>query len=189
MKNVIMDERVKLINSLISKISKGDTDALDKLFEEVGGLMFLMAKKYLLDKSLAEDLVSEIFSRLVKRSKSFDVKKNGLNWLYKSIHNEAINWNKKTNPHRFGSLDDHKELTDILPPPDGQIDKLILRDALKTLSETENRILYYKFWEGLTVRDIAKKIKKPRSTVQDTINKALEKMREIIEPDNSSEIR
>lgn len=179
-----MDKRIELINKLIYRISKGDRDALDELFEEVGGLMFLMAKKYLIDKSLAEDLVSEIFCRLVKGVKTFDVRKNGLNWLYKSIHNEAINWNKKINPNNFDSLDDHRELADIMASMDKNVDIIMLQEALKTLSKAENDILYCKYWERFTIREIATKTKKPRSTVQDILNKALEKLGRIINPDN-----
>lgn len=177
-----MDYKVEIVNKLILRISKGDINALDELFEEVGGLLFAMAKKYLTDKSLAEDLVSEIFYRLAKGIKRFDGQKNGLNWLFKSIHNEAVNWNKKYNPNSFDSIDEHQDLADIIISIDE--DKISLHDALKTLSETENQILYYKFWEGLTVREIAKKIKKPRSTVQDMINGALERVRQSL---NSSD--
>lgn len=174
-----MDERVKRVNNLIDRIAKNDISALDDLFEEVGGLLFSMARKYLLDKSLAEDLVSEIFTRLVKRAHSFDVKKNGLNWLYKSIHNEAINWNKKSNPLFFDSLDKHYDLADTLMSID-RADVIMLQQALKTLSKTENEVLYYKFWEGLTIREIAKITIIPRSTVQDIINNSLEKLNKIL---------
>lgn len=175
-----MDDRVKKVNKLIDKIAKGDISVLDGLFEEIGGLLLNMAKKYLLDKSLAEDLVSEIFTRLVKKAHSFDVKKNGLNWLYKSIHNEAINWNKKTNPNYFDSLDEHCDLADTLMSLDDNSDIIMLHETLKTLSKTENKILYYKFWEGLTIREIAKLTTIPRSTVQDIIDKSLEKIKKII---------
>lgn len=175
-----MDDRIKKINKLIDRIAKGDISALDGLFEEVGGLMLGMAKKYLLDKSLAEDLVSEIFTRLVKRAHSFDVSRNGLNWLYKSIHNEAITWNKKTNTIYTDSLEKHCNLADTLTSLDDNVDILMLHEALKTLSKEENEILYYKYWEGLTIREIAKLTSVPRSTVQDIIAKSLEKVKNII---------
>lgn len=177
-----MDERIRKVNKLIDKIANGDINALGSLFEEVGGLLLRMAKKYLLDKSLAEDLVSEVFSRLVRRAHSFDVKKNGLNWLYKSIHNEAINWNKDANSNYYhDSIDDHYDLADVLISLDDNPDIIMLREAFNTLSKTENEILYYKFWEGLTVREIAKLTTIPRSTVQDIVEKSLEKIRKIME--------
>lgn len=176
-----MDDRIKKINNLINRIAKNDICALDDLFEEVGGLMLSMAKKYLLDKSLAEDLVSEIFTRLVKRAHSFDVNKNGLNWLYKSIHNEAINWNKKSNSIYSISFDKHCDLAGTLMSLDDNDDIIILREALKTLTKEENKILYYKYWESLTIREIAKLTHIPRSTVQDIIAKSLEKIKKVIE--------
>ena len=86
-----MDKLVTRINKLIVRISKGDIRALDELYDLTSRMLLVMAKKYLYDKSYAEDLVSETYYKLVKNAEKFDATQNGLNWLYKIIHNEAIN--------------------------------------------------------------------------------------------------
>ena len=55
---------------------------------------------------------------------------------------------------------------------------ILLKDGMEKLTEEENNLLYLKFWEGLTVREIAKKLDKPRSTVQYKIEEALKKLKD-----------
>ena len=51
---------------------------------------------------------------------------------------------------------------------------------MEKLSDYENRLLYYKFWEGLTVREIALKLSKPRSSVQYDIKNTMEKLNKLL---------
>ena len=146
--------------------------------------MFLnMAKKYLIDKCYAEDLISEVFIELVRTSaKSFDENKNGLNWIFTIIRHKAYHYNANTY-HEISIDDTHISLflEYYLPNISEQEEKItdivMLKQGMKTLTKEENIILYYKYWECLTVREIAKKLDKPRSTVQYIIGEALKKLK------------
>ncbi len=179
-----MDDRVKRCNHLIKKIQKGNEKALDELFVEFGALFLNMAKKYLFDASYAEDLVSDVFVELVRTSaKSFDDSKNGLNWFFTIIRNKAYKYNGELKQIPLQQEDkDGRDITFFFvsfdPTHDASLDKIVLKNALKKLSKTENEIIYYKFWESLTIREIAKKIGKPRSTVQYLLTKSLRIIKE-----------
>lgn len=174
-----MDGRVVRCNHLIKKIQRGNKKALDELFSEFGALFLNMAKKYLYDKSNAEDLLSDVFLTIIRTgARSFDENKNGLNWIFTIIRREAYKLNGKNN--LAGGLDEEKSLARFIPDDflsDEFIDNLTLRHALETLTGWENELIYYKFWEGLTVREIATKLNKPRSTVQYDIDKAMKKIK------------
>lgn len=66
------DQRVKQFNGLIVRLARGDISALDALYEGYGGLLNAMAKKYLSDKALSDDVLSEVFCKFVKGAKSFN---------------------------------------------------------------------------------------------------------------------
>ncbi|MFA6866954.1 MAG: sigma-70 family RNA polymerase sigma factor [Clostridia bacterium] len=176
-----MDKRVKRVNKLIKEIANGKIQALDSLYGEFGGLLYIMARKYLYDKSLAEDLVSDILLDLVKKAYQFKDDKNGLNWLFKSIHNAAINRNKRQTHFTMENIEDYSNLQDILYDENKCVNNEILADAMYVLDINEKDIIYKKYWEGLTVREIAKIIKKPPSTTQQIIKIALTKMKNKIE--------
>lgn len=179
------DKKITRFNRLVRKLKKGDLTALDSIYDEYGGLFFNYAKKYLYDKSYAEDLLSEVFCKLIKNAEKFDFGRNGLNWAIKIIKNEAINHNIKEK--QFLSYDESKDITTVFDLLEQTENNIILSDALKTLGELERRILYEKFWEGLTVREIAENIGKPPSTTQDILKKALSEIEKKLNPDNGNE--
>lgn len=178
-----MDSRVVRCNHLIKKIQKGNEKALDEMLQEYGSLFLNVAKKYLVDKTYAEDLISEMFLDLVRTSaRSFDERKNGLNWIFTIIRNKALRHNREYSA--IVPTDDEKAsffLGDYMSFSDEQsernVDALLLRQGMEKLSDEENKILYYKYWECLTVREIAKKTGKPRSTIQYEIDKILKKLK------------
>ena len=147
-----------------------------------------MAKKYLFDKSCAEDLLSEVFVDLVRTSaKSFDDTKNGLNWIFTIIRRKAFRFNgdvrndcsiddEESQPYLAPFLSDEDN-----PASDRALEKETLKQAMQKLSDEENAVLYYKYWEGLTVREIAKKLDKPRSTIQYKIDECLKKLHKELE--------
>jgi RNA polymerase sigma-70 factor (ECF subfamily) len=171
-------------NYLIKKIQKGNEKALEDLFKEFGFLFLNMAKKYLYDKSQAEDLISEVFVDLIKTSgRSFDNNKNGLNWLFTIIRRKAYKYNG--NISRAISIEESGTSYSIASymvnaqemSSEKSFDILCLEQAIEKLNEEEKTILYYKYWEGLTVREIAKKLDKPRSTIQYKIDEILKKLK------------
>ena len=182
MKN--MDDRAKRCNQLVKKIQRGNERALDDLYKEFGGLFLNMAKKYLFDKSCAEDVLSEVFVDLVRTgAKSFDETKNGLNWFFTAIRRKAYRFNGDTRNDL--SVDDEDNAPYLAPffvdeenpQSERAINAAVLKEAMKKLTQEENEILYYKFWHGLTVREISKKLDKPRSTIQYKIEESLKKLK------------
>ncbi len=180
-----MDKRVFRCNYLIKKIQKGNEKALDELFKEYGALFLNMAKKYLFDKSYAEDLLSEMFLELLKKeARSFDENKNGLNWIFTIIRRKAYRLNERNNcSFIFDGTEYGKHLSEYFayednPFSENSLDKTLLKKALDTLTEEENKIIYYKYWEGLTVREIAGEMNIPRSTIQYKIKEILSKLKE-----------
>lgn len=173
-----MDKLVIKINKLIVRISRGDSRALDELYELTSRMLLAMARKYLYDKSYAEDLISETYYKLVKNADKFDAAQNGLNWLYKIIHNEAINFNKKFLLSQNCELTD--QAADTTKWVDDWLDKILIQDALKQLSGEERELIYFRYWEGQTLQEIARRRNKPLITTYDEINRILKKIKKLI---------
>ncbi len=182
-----MDNRALRCNKLLNRIKKGDEKALSNLFIEFGPLFLNIAKKYLFDEKYAEDLLSEVFLDLIKyRAGSFNENKNGLNWLFVIIKKKAFNYNSKYSDRvlDIGDLENSKSLIEFINIEnqyDKYLDNIIIVDSLKKLNEYENMILYYKYWENLTIREIAKKLDKPKSTIHNDIKTVLKKIKKDIE--------
>ena len=171
-----MDKRVKRVNKLISEIARGKIKALDKLFVEFGGLLFIIARKYLFEKELANEVVGDVLLKLVKTSKQFDPKRNGLNWLFKTVKNTAINLNIKNGHHKNEDIDECFDISNIFDEDD-LVDNIAIKAAIDKLDEREKKILELKFWQGLTVREIATETGMSLGSTQRLINAVYKKMK------------
>ena len=80
-----MDVFKKKIRKLLIKVSKNDKKALEELFLETKEFLYTIAIKYLFDKSKAEDIVSEVFLKIVDKIDTFEVECESL----ESIHNHS----------------------------------------------------------------------------------------------------
>lgn len=176
-----MDDNVKRVNKLIRDVQSGDESAVDRLYVEYGRLFLNMAKKYLFDAGYAEDLLSETFLEIFRnKARSFDKKFNGLNWIFTIIRNKAFRHNRQRGFVPLENAESSKSVEAFFSNADSPIEDADLHIALRALTERENELLYYKYWEGLTVREIAAKLKMPKSTVQHEIKKILKKLSKML---------
>lgn len=179
--NSAMDKLAQRVNREIEGIARGDKQALGRLYELAGGYLLFMAKKYVYDMSLAEDVVSEAFLKVVKSAGDFDPGQNGLNWLFKIVKNTALNLNIRDRRYRAEDIDAHRDIADVFAcSPEEQSDLNHLRDLIKELPEEERELLYYRYWEGYTVRELAAKVGKPVMTLQDRLKKILGKLKKLV---------
>ncbi len=173
-----MDKLVRRTNALIMRIAGGDKNALGKLYELTSGYLLAMARAYVRDRGLAEDVVSETYLKAVRGAGSFDPKGNGLNWLFKIVRNTAFNLNSYENRRRHEDIEAHLDIADVFDAvDDARLDMKELRSAVRTLPREERALLYYRYWEGYTVRELAELTGKPVSTTQDALKRILKKLK------------
>ncbi len=172
-----MDKLIHNINKLICRIADKDLGALDDLYLLTSRLLFAIARKYLFDKSYAEDVVSEVYYKVVKGADNFDKKQNGLNWLFKIVHNECYNINAKYMP--MLELDERMKISnkDI---EDGWLDTILIESAIDNLDDNEKQLIFMRYWQGLSLKEIAFSKQKPLSTINDDIKRVLKKLSKYI---------
>ena len=173
-----MDKLVRKTNALIMRIAKGDKNALGSLYELTSGYLLNMARAYVRDRGLAEDVVSETYLKAVRGAGSFDPKGNGLNWLFKIVRNTAFNMNAYERRRRSEDIDAHTDIADVFDAlDDARLDMKELRAVVRTLPREERALLYYRYWLGYTVRELAAITGKPVSTTQDNLKRILKKLK------------
>jgi len=158
-------------------------DDLDALFQEYYPRIFNYLYYRTLNRALSEDLVSQTMLNVVRRYETFDADKGNLDqWVF-SIARNAF----------FSYLRQHKEETDIDAIPEGLVayddeglDALDdegdqVRRLLSELTDEERELVYLKFWEELSNKEIAARLDMNASTVSTRLWRATEKMRRAAE--------
>ncbi len=164
------------INRMLSRLQNGE-DCLIEFIDYSCGYIKYIAYNYLSDKSFVEDVVFLTYHKILQAIKVFDNSKNGLAWIRKITKNEALRINRDE-VITDADLETYKyNLKDVLFTENERLIKFDVERAMDKLDEQERFVIKYKIIVGMTVREIAKKLNKPKSTVADILKHALNKLK------------
>jgi len=148
------------------------------------------------DSQDAEDLVQDVFIRVIKAAHSFDPTKASFRtWLYRIARNRCIDIKRKKGrfaflridqPIAIDSPDEHLPLDEALSALDEDIESQIIetalhqaiKDCIRALKNEEEReaiLLYY--LAGKVYREIAETLGKSLSTAKNRVQSAQEKVK------------
>ncbi|MDE5990721.1 MAG: sigma-70 family RNA polymerase sigma factor [Clostridia bacterium] len=162
---------IKKINRYLSGVKRGRYSYLEKLFEYTYSNLYNVALAYVDNKSDVNDALSNAFLNVVKYIDTFDINKNGYNWMYTIVKNCAVEFNKnKCQEVDFALCEQIEDNFDVL-------EYVMLKQSIATLEEAEKRLIYQIYWEGYTMKEIAQNTNTPLSTLYSRLNKTYEKLR------------
>jgi RNA polymerase sigma-70 factor (ECF subfamily) len=167
-------------STLMKLVQAGDTDRLAVLFERhhVGLFRYLLALGR--DRALAEDLVQEVFFRVIKYARTYDPNLAFPVWLYGMARNAYFDSHRKRRPDIFGG--DPGEIRSPEPMPEETItrkqDVALLREALQKLPEDKREVLVLSRYHDMRYEDIARVLRCEVGTVKVRVYRALKELRE-----------
>ncbi|MCP4157979.1 MAG: RNA polymerase sigma factor [bacterium] len=145
---------------------------------------------YLKDKDEAEELLQEIFIKVLKKKSSFKGESELYTWLYRIAVNTLINHIKRQKIVRFVSFDSLFETKADTPPanhPDPALTferrelhekKLqILEKCLENLSHREKTAFYFFHYDKLRHKEIAEIMNTSVSAVEALVHKGMTKLK------------
>ena len=174
------DAEIQHINVLITNVASGDEKSLAELYTLCFKGLFSVARNITRNKDGAEDVIQEVFVKVVRRAKSFKRKDNGYGWLCAITRNTAISYIRKNKPNFTQDIDECFALFDPYTMPEKRDERLEIRAALDNLSPPERRLLYLKYFCDMTVREIAAAENMKKSTVAYGVSRAEEKLKEFL---------
>lgn len=169
----------KQLNRLILRIARGDASALDELFSLMGKRMYALAVGIVKTRADAEDVVSESFVKLVRFASNFK-EDNGYGFLMRIVRNTAFDFLRKNKRTATENIDDFFSLADERYSPEKREDALLLEKAIKSLPPLEKKMIYYRYYLDLTVREIARETGMSKSAAARALLRAEEKLRELL---------
>jgi RNA polymerase sigma-70 factor (ECF subfamily) len=168
---------------------------LDALLEH-GGWVRALARSLVADGAAAEDLEQKAWLAAIEKSEQV---RNPKSWLGGVVRNLAgMHWREQKARRRreevVGERRWRKESQDAASEqPDGLTERMetfrILAVALGSLQEPYGTALYLRFFEELTMREIAQRMSVPESTTKARISRGLEMLRSQLESSLGSDWR
>lgn len=166
--------------SVMRLVQAGEVSQLAVLFERYHVPLFRYLLHLTRNRALSEDLVQEVFFRVLKYAASYDSRLAFQVWLYRMARNCYFD---AVHKHRFEVAGSELgEIRSTEPIPEELLsrkqDTLLLQDALDKLPEDKREILVLSRFQNLRYEDIASILKCEIGTVKVRVYRALKQLRE-----------
>jgi RNA polymerase sigma-70 factor (ECF subfamily) len=161
---------------LIRQAKGGDSGAFAELYRRYQPKIYRYVAFRVSSASVAEDLTSEVFVRLVERIDDFHYRGRPLlAWLYTIARNLITDHYRREGRAQSYPLDD--SLVADTPDPAQRahyaVEKSRLTDAIADLTEDQRQVLLLKFFEGMDNPTVAKVLGKTVGAVKSLQHRGL----------------
>jgi RNA polymerase sigma-70 factor, ECF subfamily len=171
---------------LVGRLASPEVEAaLSALYDRYGRTVFGVGLKFLGDRSLAEELVQEVFLKVWRSSRTYDASRSSFStWLYRITRSAASDMHRKRarNVRQVPDGDPHfAVLRDASPGPQEVLDDSWLSwrvsRAMEGLGEAHREVIELAYFRGLSQREISLQTGIPLGTVKSRASSALKRLR------------
>ena len=159
-------------------------DALAVIYDRYSPGIYRYAMRFLGDESLAEDCVSETFSRFLKTLRAGQGPRDHLQaYLYRIAHNLVTDSFRRQPPPPL-ELDENLRADEALHPEslvDGRLEAGRVRLALRALTPEQSQVVMLRYVEGWDNSEVAAALQKPVGAVKALQHRAVATLRRLLD--------
>ena len=170
--------------ALLTRVSKGDRDALRAIYLAQSTRLFGVAMIILRDRPAAADAMQDSFVKIWQRAAQFDPGRGEATaWLAAIVRHAALDAVRRRGreiPSDDPNLGDGVVAPDALDRLEGDQDRMRLRVCLERLDVRNREGVMLAFVHGLSHPQIAERLGQPLGTVKSWIRRGLLNLRECL---------
>ena len=154
-------------------------DYISDLLDKYSDMVLRIAYTYLKNRADAEDIVQDVFLRIIDKKPSFNDESHEKSWLIRATINMCKNkvnmfWNKNK-----CSIDDVQEFA----VSDKYNTDTSVFQAVMALGEKYRVVVYMYYYEGYSTPEIADVIGKNETTIRSVLHRARNKLKDMLKED------
>jgi RNA polymerase sigma-70 factor (ECF subfamily) len=181
-----MDRGVDLVSAsdavVVVAISRYEPEALAEAYRRHAGAVFALARRLLVDVTLAEEVVQEVFLRLWNQPERFDHERGSLrSFLLAQCHGRSVDLLRAETSRRRREDRDVRRTAESGYDLEHEVVDLAIADhvqqALTTLPDAEREAIALAYFGGHTYREVAELLDQPEGTVKSRIRTGLQRLR------------
>jgi RNA polymerase sigma-70 factor (ECF subfamily) len=174
------------VDVLVGKVARGDSAAFERLYDEVGSLVYGVARRVVRDPTRAEDVTQEVFLDVWRKAPGFDdARGSAKTWIMTIAHRRAVDAVRRNEAQK--KYDEHAGVPDEIHH-DVAEDRLIaaeehgaVRDCLETLTALQLESVRLAYFNGYTYPEVASLLDKPLPTIKTRMRDGLIRLRDCLE--------
>jgi len=180
--------------ALVTRVARGDSAALEALYDRYAARVLGVALKIIGDQSLAEDILQETFWRVWQNAAAYQPQLGPFTgWLFRIVRNLSIDAYRRRNvrPQALRSANGTDPILDETPDPDTDVAEQAqaiitnrqIRSALASLPDVQRQVIELAYFYGMTRQEIAEATGEALGTIHTRARLALQKLRGELERD------
>lgn len=170
------------VEQLVLAAQQGDDEAFFQLLNVEKERLYRIAFAYLRNESDALEAIQETTCRAYVKLRKIKEPRYFATWLIRILIHYCIDEQKRK--RKVVILPQFPEPASNTPTAD---DKLSLEGAIDQLAPHYRHIIILKYYQDMTLTEIARLLEKPEGTVKTWLNKALKQLRSQIGPEGCGE--
>jgi RNA polymerase sigma-70 factor (ECF subfamily) len=173
-------------DALVGAVARGDADALAAIYREHSHGVFEMARTLVGQRTIAEEVVQDVFLRFWNNPERFDRQRGTLRtYLITLAYGRSIDIARSETSRRRR---EEREARLAGPPNapseglDGATSAIEIRTALEGLREPEREAIALAYFLGYSYREVASRLGVPEGTIKNRIRAGLSRLRDELTP-------
>jgi len=170
---------------LVVAVGRYRQEALAEAYRRHAGAVFALSRRLLVDRTLAEEVVQEVFLRLWHQPDKFDPERGSLrSYLLAQSHGRAVDILRSEVSRRQREQRDARATAEA----DYDIEHAVVdlavgdevREAMSVLPAGERAAIELAYFGGHTYREVATLLDEPEGTVKSRIRSGLRRLRTVL---------
>ncbi|MCL2774974.1 MAG: RNA polymerase sigma factor [Oscillospiraceae bacterium] len=172
----MIEEAIKhTVKSFPARDEEKVSQSIEEIYERHVSMIYRVSFSYMKNKADTDDIVSEVFLKLLKTDANFQNAEHEKAWLLRT----AINLCKDSLKHwrrKNENIDDYANLHSETPFQTNETLQAVMK-----LPERYKDVIYLYYYEGYTSEEAAKILKKPHSTIRNHLHEARKLLKGVLE--------
>ncbi|MCH9028780.1 MAG: RNA polymerase sigma factor [Bacteroidetes bacterium] len=183
-------------SELITQAKSGNDSAFEELIFRYDRSVLAIAFKFVHNSDDAKDIYQEVFIRVYRGLKNFEMKSEFSTWLYRIATNVCLSNKSRSKKQLYVSIDEQNESEDDesvnVELADNEMDPAelmanldlgdIIQDAVDSLSSKQRMTFILKHYEGYKIREISDMLNCKEGTVKKYLFDAIRNLRKKLKP-------
>jgi len=163
---------------LMLQVRNGEAEMLGVLFDRYQKPLFNFYVKMTQDRAVSEDLVQDVFLRILRYRQTYRPGTPFRTWMYQIARNARLDQARRVNPETPFASEPAAPIS-VSDPAQQKQEALLLQRALMQLPEDKREILILSRFQELKYEEIAGLMGCQVGTVKVRVHRALQQLREI----------
>jgi RNA polymerase sigma-70 factor (ECF subfamily) len=169
-------------SDLMIRVQQGRVAALGELFERHHAALYRFCLRMSGNRAESEDLVQDVFMKMLKHRDSFKAESAFLPWMYRIAHNVAVDSLRRSSRAPRAEEDLQARPAELQSSDEGMIEREqtgLLRRALLELPPDRREVLLLSRYEFKSYEEVATALGVSVGTVKTRAHRAIKQLREV----------